>query len=117
MMFPWKEREYGPPPHMGGKEKCSAPEAWPETRQGKGSTDEQSWCTGGRGAGEHFILHPSITQPCLLLCRISDTALLSDEGCSYSQDGSGHKQCLQDSQKVERAELKSNPSFPRSFLG
>lgn len=88
-----------------------------KSNKGRAPNDEQSWFAGGKGAGENFILHPGITLPCLFLYSINHTALLSGEVCSFSQDGFGHKQCLQNSQKVVPAELKSKPTFPRLFLG
>lgn len=89
-----------------------------KSSNGRAPTDEQSWFAGGKGADEHFILHPSIISlPCLFLYSINHTTLPSGEGFSSSQDGFGHKQCLQNPQKVVPAELKSKPIFPRLFLG
>lgn len=88
-----------------------------KSNKGRAPSDEQSWFAGGKGADEHFILHPSITLPRLFLYSINHTALLSGEGWSSSQDGFGHKQRLQNPEKVVPAELKSKPAFPRLFLG
>lgn len=88
-----------------------------KSNKARAPTDEQSWFAERKGADEHFILHPSTTVPHLLLHSINHTALLSDQGCSSSQDGFGHKQCLQNPQQVVPAELKSKPTFPRLFLG
>lgn len=113
MTFPWNEREYSPPSHMGGKEECSAPEAWPETHKGKSS---HCWAKLVYGRERsRWVLYPSLQHHAAFFVPLSHyhTTPLSDEGYSCSWDGYGHRQ---DSQKVEPAELKSKPSFHISFL-
>lgn len=44
-----------------------------KSNKGRAPTDEQSWFVGGKGADEHFILHPSITLG-LFLCSINHTS-------------------------------------------
>lgn len=44
-----------------------------KSNKGRAPTDEQSWFVGGKGADEHFILHPTITLG-LFLCSINHTS-------------------------------------------